>query len=275
MFVASRNFFEQESIEEKTRCRRVHPVNSGWVGQGVEKLDAKESEDLKEAFNIMAYTEKPKQTMPKMLEGEVPLIADFISACHDLCMDLLEGMALSLDLEKDYFTLRHAPSAPSGTTLRLLYYPSTTTTSQALVRAGAHSDYGSLTLLFQQEGSDASGLQVLLPTNKARGEGSEAGEWLDVPASPERVLVNVGDLMEAWTGSRWPSTIHRVLVPANTFVGPRLSIAYFLQPADDVKLHRIGTLAAGQEERGGGRVFEEGMTSGEWLARRFEATYRK
>ncbi|KZT62764.1 Clavaminate synthase-like protein [Calocera cornea HHB12733] len=296
LFAASRHFFEDESAGEKERCRRVPPANSGWVGQGVEKLDAKGSDDLKEcgclyttlasgrAFNIKVFTEEPKQPMPSLLAGETELIADFIAACHSLCMGLLEGMALSLSLPKDYFTSRHAPQDPAGTALRLLYYPPTTTGSAPLVRAGAHSDYGSLTLLFQQEGASASGLQVLLPSSSsADGKGGEGmqqgGEWLDVPAAPDRVLVNIGDLMEAWTAGRWPSTVHRVLVPPHTSTGARLSIAYFLHPADDVRLHRIGGVAAHGEGgaagggSGRGRVFEEGMTSAEWLKERFRATY--
>ncbi|KZO98144.1 Clavaminate synthase-like protein, partial [Calocera viscosa TUFC12733] len=155
--------------------------------------------------------------MPAQLAKDVPLIAEFIAACHALCMDLLEGMALSLSLPKDYFTSRHLPDAPAGTALRLLYYPATSTGEEPLVRAGAHSDYGSLTLLFQQEGADASGLQVLLP--QRQGEKSQQGEWLDVPASPERVLVNIADLMESLDsrslainsapGARPTSHVHR------------------------------------------------------------------
>lgn len=77
---------------------------------------------------------------------------------------------------------------------------------------------GSITLLFQK---DVGGLQILLPTGK--------DEWLDAPVDNDAVLVNVGDLMEFWTGGQLKSTVHRVSLPRSPEeAGPRFSIAYFL-----------------------------------------------
>jgi len=84
------------------------------------------------------------------------------------------------------------------------------------LRAGAHSDYGSLTILLPQAGS--RGLEVLTPN----------GDWRAVPPVEGAFIVNIGDLMARWTNDRWVSTLHRV---ANDGAeAARQSLAFFHQP---------------------------------------------
>lgn len=71
-------------------------------------------------------------------------------------------------------------------------------------RAGAHSDYGSLTLLFQRK-SGGEGLQILPPS-----EPLDSGRWRDTGVVDDALLVNVGDALELWSGARFKSTLHRV-----------------------------------------------------------------
>ena len=88
------------------------------------------------------------------------------------------------------------------------------------LRAGAHSDYGSLTILLPQTGS--GGLQILSPS----------GRWVDVPPVPGAFIINIGDLMAQWTNDRWVSTLHRVINP-DLVAGQssrRQSFAFFHQP---------------------------------------------
>ncbi|MGR3467169.1 MAG: 2OG-Fe(II) oxygenase family protein, partial [Shimia sp.] len=82
-------------------------------------------------------------------------------------------------------------------------------------RAGAHSDYGSLTILLPEAGS--SGLQI-----------HHADEWLDVAAPEGAFVINIGDLMARWTADRWVSTLHRVV--AQPHRPARKSLAFFHQP---------------------------------------------
>lgn len=177
-----------------------------------------------------------QQPIPKPLLPHVHTIADFQDKCHRLCQSILQHFAVALDIDQEWFNLRHGSHGrsqePSGSVFRLLYYPKVDTYEDGVdIRAGAHSDYGSITLLFQQLGQP--GLEIKTPS----------GEWAAVPVDPmqdhvgssnagtleERplpILVNIGDLLEDWTAGLLKSTIHRVIFPKGGGED-RYSIAYF------------------------------------------------
>lgn len=151
------------------------------------------------------------------------------------------------------------------------------------VRAGAHSDYGSLTLLFRQP-SDQGGLQVLLPDGEQGGD-----SWIDVPCLEDAIVVNIGDALEFWTAGQLRSTVHRVAFPrcARENVA-RLSIPVFIQPDRDVILAPllrgerplVSRASAAEEDdflevlQRKGYPSAKPVTSREHLARRIKATYR-
>lgn len=152
------------------------------------------------------------------------------------------------------------------------------------VRAGAHSDYGSMTLLFRQP-SDQGGLQVLLPDEEQGGDC-----WMDVPCLEDAIVVNIGDALEFWTAGRLRSTVHRVAFPrcARENVA-RLSIPVFIQPDKNVILaplirsedRLIGSCPLATEDDGFLEVLRrkgypsaKPVTSHEHLATRIKATYR-
>ena len=87
-------------------------------------------------------------------------------------------------------------------TLRLLHYPPSRDldVQPRQIRAGAHTDFGSITLLFQ-DGID--GLEV-----RKQQQG-----WMSAPSLPDTILVNTGDLMQRWTNDTFRSTAHRVVLP--------------------------------------------------------------
>lgn len=129
------------------------------------------------------------------------------------------------------------------------------------IRAGAHSDYGSLTLLFQRPGQ--TGLEILSP---------RTGEWEPVPVVPGAVCVNVGDLMSFWTAGLLRSTVHRVVVPSGggegegEGKGTRYSIAYFAHPADETLIEPIPSeVVKARGDVGANRADKRGVTAGEHL----------
>jgi isopenicillin N synthase-like dioxygenase len=109
-------------------------------------------------------------------------------------------------------------------------------------RAGAHRDYGCLTIIH----SDAAGLEV-----QAR-----SGEWLAVQAPPGGFVVNIGDLMQRWTGDRWVSTPHRV-VGEEGVSRRRQSLVFFHNPRNDAVIETLGD----------GRCYEP-VTAGEYVLSR-------
>ena len=101
------------------------------------------------------------------------------------------------------------------------------------LRAGAHSDYGTLTLLRQDDAP--GGLQV----------GGVDGTWHDVPSTPGAYVVNVGDALARWTNDRWISTVHRVVVPPADAGRDceRFSMAFFHNANWDAVIECIPTCA--------------------------------
>ncbi len=158
-----------------------------------------------------------------------------------------------MELPEDFFTTRHNQQ---NHTLRLLHYPPLQTSPKpGQVRAGEHSDYGSLTLLFQD---GVGGLEVQ----------TTSGEWIAAPWIPGTVVVNTGDLMQRWTNHIFCSTKHRVMIPNDERVKQsRYSVAFFCHPNDDTE---IACLESCQKQQS---PIYPPILAGEYLVSRLQATY--
>lgn len=152
----------------------------------------------------------------------VRFMESFFVSCRDLVHQVLQATAIALDLPSE--TELSETHSKSLFQLRLLHYPATPAkllNDGSHSRIEAHSDFGTLTLLFQDA---VGGLEIELAKSP--------GEFIPVPPVPGAVLVNIGDLMERWSNSRWRSTVHRVVAPpsaANSedICPPRYSIPFF------------------------------------------------
>ncbi len=183
---------------------------------------------------------------------------------HDLAKELhinvMRAIAVGMGLAESYFD---SYTDVGDNTLRLLHYPevpkSVFASNKLQVRAGEHTDYGSITLLFQDQ---RGGLQVKSPN----------GTFVDATPVPGSVVVNAGDLLARWSNDTIKSTLHRVVeppAPAEGDVYPaRYSIAYFCNPNFERIIEAIeGTYGEGKEKK------YEGIQSGEYLVQRLAATY--
>lgn len=105
------------------------------------------------------------------------------------------------------------------------------TPEEGQIRASAHTDYGTVTILKPDDAP--GGLQVL----------GKDGEWHDVPYIPGAYVINLGDLMARWTNDKWVSTLHRVVNPP-TDAGRscrRQSVAFFHNINADAVVECIDT----------------------------------
>ena len=128
--------------------------------------------------------------------------------------------ALALDMPEDFFEpMVTKPCAQ----LRMLYYPDTDP-NEAKVGIGAHTDYESVTLLWQSE----QGLQVQ----------NRAGQWIEAPPIPGTFVINIGDMLMRWTNDLFVSTPHRVL---NTSGRKRYSFALFFAANHDTVVQCLPT----------------------------------
>ena len=134
---------------------------------------------------------------------------------------MLRAIAIFLGLEENYFD-QHILNGNS--ILRPIHYPPITSEPKSAVRAGQHEDINLITLLI---GASAEGLQVL----------NKQGEWKDVTALPDHIVVNVGDMLQRLTNNKLRSTTHRVVnPPREKWNTSRFSIPFFLHPVSQMRL---------------------------------------
>lgn len=153
-----------------------------------------------------------------------PVFTAYYTALEDLSRSLMRIFALALDQPEHFFDDkidRHFSTLPAN------WYPvQNDDPLPAQVRAGEHTDFGSLTILAVNE--RAGGLQVKL----------HDGSWADVTAEPGEYIINIGDMMQRWTNDRWLSNLHRVVNPSKSArtSDQRMSIGYFLHPNYDAEI---------------------------------------
>lgn len=183
------------------------------------------------------------------------LYEEYFRAMGRLAEDLMAMFALALALPEHFFADkidRHISR------LRVRNYPAPTQPPKpGQLRAGAHCDYGSLTILRAED--KPGGLQVL----------NRAGGWVDVPIAPDSYIVNIGELMARWTNGRWKATLHRVVNPPaeRMAASRRLSLVFFHNPNYDAPVEALpGTFLPGETPR------YPATTSGDHLRSQFMRT---
>ncbi|MFO7805783.1 MAG: 2-oxoglutarate and iron-dependent oxygenase domain-containing protein [Paracoccaceae bacterium] len=226
---AAERFFDQPGPTKQAVKAPYAGYPYGYLGPDSEALARSKGvdtpPDLKESFNggpltvpegasedALAFCYQP--TLWPDLPGFRAAWESYYAALEDLAARVMAAFAAALDLPEDRFAddIAHPISA-----LRALHYPATPGQAKAdQQRAGAHTDYGSLTILLPQ--ADRKGLQVQTP----------AGDWQDVTAPEGDFVINIGDLMARWTADRWVSTLHRVVALPDQ--PARQSLAFFHQP---------------------------------------------
>lgn len=181
--------------------------------------------DLKEVFNVgpparpaheFADPDEAAAYSPNLWPAALPELEPawtaYYEAMRDLGSRLMSLFARALGLPPGFFAdkIDQHPDA-----LRAINYPARDApVLPGQLRAGAHTDYGTLTILRQDA---VGGLEVLGPD----------GRWAAVEPVPGAFVVNIGDLMARWTNDRWRSTLHRVVDPPGSGRVRRQSMPYF------------------------------------------------
>lgn len=172
---------------------------------------------------------------------------EFFGAMEVLSTDLMRLFALALDLEEHFFD----PYIDDHYTYMIAnhYPPQPTTPLPGQLRRGAHSDWGTLTVLHQDV--RVAGLQVV----------DRSGRWVDVAPRDDSFVINIGDLMAVWTNDRWVSTVHRVVNPDRADADrARLSVAFFHQPNFDALIECLPSCTSDSAPR-----LHPPVTSGGWV----------
>jgi isopenicillin N synthase-like dioxygenase len=156
---------------------------------------------------------------PAQPEGLHGAVLDYLAAAERAAHVFMEGIALSLDLEADYFR-RHYTGDPT-ILFRIFQYPAIRP-SLSDWSVGEHTDYGLLTFLAQD---DAGGLEV----KTRRG-------WIDAPPIAGALVCNIGDMPDRLTGGLYRSTPHRA---KNVSGRGRLSFPFFFDPGFDAEIRPL------------------------------------
>jgi len=232
---ASRKFFALPEAEKlEIRMARGGRAWRGYFPVGGELTSGKP--DMKEGlyFGTELPPDHPRVRSGVPLHGanlfpaQVPelrvIVLDYLKAATAAAHALMEGLALSLKLDADYF---HRTYTANPTVLfRIFHYPAMPAGSEDW-GVGEHTDYGLLTLLAQD---DLGGLQV----KTTRG-------WIDAPPIPGTLVCNIGDMLDRLTGGQYRSTPHRA---KNISGRGRLSFPFFFDPDFEAEIRPLPNFSA-------------------------------
>lgn len=194
----------------------------GYTPFGTEKAKDAEVFDLKEFWHVgrslpegHPLTEfMAPNVWPTEVEGFRETMSALFAAFETAGGRVLEAIALHLGRPRDFFA---ASVADGNSVMRLLHYPPLGDDApEGAIRAAAHGDINTITLLL---GAEEAGLELL----------TRQGEWLPIPATPGALVINVGDMLERQTNGRLRSTTHRVVNPRGEAAKrARFSMPFFL-----------------------------------------------
>ncbi|XP_057301990.1 uncharacterized protein LOC130636329 [Hydractinia symbiolongicarpus] len=227
-FIMSEKFFRQEK-ETKINYKRGPGISEGYVPIKGEVFDEMKPEDIKEAFDFL-----PNSDVSKKLSQEMPEVVSELSElfkhCSTFLYKLLRLLAVALGIDTEYFVNLHTNvgnRSLNGTSLRTLFYPQINGSTEVNQRrCSEHTDYGTITLLFQD---NIGGLEVLSPS----------GEFVKAFPIPGTIVINAADLLHTWSNGKFRATTHRVQIPTDPMrlSMPRQSIAFFAHPNYDVTIN--------------------------------------
>ncbi|MEM8746782.1 MAG: 2-oxoglutarate and iron-dependent oxygenase domain-containing protein, partial [Actinomycetota bacterium] len=124
----------------------------------------------------------------------------YAATMYELADRMLAIFSVALGLDPDWFPQRADRSPDVFRAINYERKPGDPAPQDGQLRMGAHSDYGTCTILLADP---VGGLQIM----------GLDGDWHDVVPTPGTFLVNIGDLLAAWTNDAWRSTLHRVVPP--------------------------------------------------------------
>ena len=215
----------------------------GYTAFGIETAKGATSFDLKEFWPVgreLAEGHKFRGVMadnvwPDEIPGFKQTFLELYDAFDAAGVKVLRAIARFLKVDEEYFT---DTVRDGNSVMRLLHYPAQTEATGNHIRAGAHEDINTITLLL---GAEEAGLEL-----KTRD-----GRWIPVSPKPGELVINIGDMLQRLTNGVLRSTSHRVVNPAPDRAShARYSMPFFLHFRPDFVIEALpGTVPAGEEPK--------------------------
>jgi isopenicillin N synthase-like dioxygenase len=230
----SREFFDLP-LADKTEVPMTEEYPYGYeykeiLSYSIDDKNVAAARDWKETFQVCVNMPAGEIRWPSKPKAFDETLIAYYRNMEKLGGQLMRIFALALDLPEEWFEDKINKNQSA---LRVLNYPHQDHLPDVgQVRASAHTDYGTLTILAADDAP--GGLQVQ----------NLDGSWQDVKLAPGVFVVNLGDLMQRWSNDKWRSTMHRVVNPSRDVVEAgadtrRQSIAFFMNPNPDTLVEVI------------------------------------
>ena len=241
VFAQTKRFFALPLARKQDVDMARSPYHRGYEPLRGQKLETGTPPDIKEGFYLgnelpdcdprvrsRLFDHGPNQ-WPADLEGFRETLDTYFHHMEDLCRLTMRALALALELPEDHFE-HFCDDAVSN--LKLLHYPPQPSNAHPDEKGcGAHTDWGAITYLLQD---DVGGLQVW----------DQEHGWIEAPPLAGAFVLNLGDLIARWTNDRFRSTLHRVI---NRSGRERYSVPFFFTGRPDHEVVCLPTcLAAGE-----------------------------
>ena len=239
----SKQFF---ALPEEVKRKYLIPGSGGARGYtafGVETAKGAQAFDLKEFWHVgreLAEGHKFRDVMADNIwPDEVPGFKETYLALYDAFdeagVKVLRAIARFLKVDEEYFT---DTVRDGNSVMRLLHYPAQDEPTGNHIRAGAHEDINTITLLL---GAEEAGLELK----------TKDGRWIPVSPKPGELVINIGDMLQRLTNGVLRSTSHRVVNPAPDRAShARYSMPFFLHFRPDFVIEALpGTVPPGEEPK--------------------------
>jgi len=215
----------------------------GYTPFGIETAKGASAHDLKEFWHVGRDLPEghrfrghmPDNLWPSEVEGFKDVFQRLYAAFDEAGLKILRAVARFLKLDEEYFT---DTVRDGNSVMRLLHYPPIDKPTGSHIRAGAHEDINTITLLL---GAEEAGLQLQ----------TKDGRWLDVSPKPGELVINIGDMLQRLTNGKLRSTSHRVINPAPDRASKaRYSMPFFLHFRSDFLIEALpGTVPEGEQPK--------------------------
>jgi isopenicillin N synthase-like dioxygenase len=217
-------FFQLGKIIKRKYAYSGVKENIGYNWLEEERLTPTKPGDLKESYNWVSPDRMQEEYWPKEIP-EFKLMAKKIERiARMLSYEFLYRFEKVLNVPTGKLVEKHLDGSA---TMRMIHYPPYEgEIKENQVRGGAHTDYGTITLLWRFD--DVPGLQIY---------DKEDDEWIDAPIIENSIVLNVADMFARWSNDILKSTPHRIV--NSDLSRPRYSMPYFVDPGRDVMIENI------------------------------------
>ena len=215
----------------------------GYTPFGIETAKGASAHDLKEFWHVGRdlpeghpfRAHMGDNVWPDEVPGFKETFQKLYAAFDEAGVKILRAVARFLKIDEDYFT---DTVRDGNSVMRLLHYPPVDKPTGNHIRAGAHEDINTITLLL---GAEEAGLQLQ----------TKDGRWLDVSPKKGELVINIGDMLQRLTNGKLRSTSHRVINPAPDRASKaRYSMPFFLHFRSDFLIEALpGTVPAGEQPK--------------------------